>query len=310
MNAKGWYSTKTLVNTRTSNADATVVHRPTRFVDSQPEDDGSIKGPTSISEPGDEPPFALVPLRKRPFPRSPTEPTSPRRRTQASQDVCDINDSKTCTRAFSPSAVIGRNAHGSDGCDQVEHTASHVEDADSGDDHGSDASDQSAYDDQGKDSSQSASSSFGCDDKLDGFGDSDGDGDDNRDESDRGGTRDLCGDDDDVMSFDDNGNVDTDERHEERETAFNRAAGVGHAMHWSENSDNSDNGDNDGDDMPSAADWKRSPAAATAVCLRAEERRLQMLCKVHEAVLRQTEAALDGVRFAIRRLDRMHRRDA
>lgn len=56
---------------------------------------------------------------------------------------------------------------------------------------------------------------------------------------------------------------------------------------------------------PTAEDWQRSPATAVAVGLRAEARRLERLCRVNEAVWRQTESALEGVRYAIKRLDRM-----
>nr|UMO80068.1 hypothetical protein [Pandoravirus aubagnensis] len=305
MNAKGWYSTKTLVNTRTSNVSATVVHRPARFVDSQPEDDDSTKGPTTILGPGEEPPFALVPLRKRPFPRSPSEPTSPRKRTHAAQDVCGIDDTKPCVQDFSPSAVVGVDAY-----NQINHAANRGKAEDEDD---SNAFDKSASDDQERESTRSASS-FGCDDKLDDSDDGDDDGDDG----------DGQGNSPDQYHYDNDGNAmdsnaidneqlgdnddhdDCDERHRRHWTTSGGDMGVRHTMHWDDNSD----GGSGGDDMPSAADWKRSPAAATAVCLRAEERRLQMLCKVHEAVLRQTEAALDGVRFAIRRLERMHRQDA
>lgn len=63
--------------------------------------------------------------------------------------------------------------------------------------------------------------------------------------------------------------------------------------------------DDDDDDEPTAEDWRRSPAAAVAVGLRAEAKRLERLCRVNEAVWRQTESALQAVRYAIARLDRM-----
>ncbi|QBZ81392.1 Atrophin-1 superfamily incomplete domain containing protein [Pandoravirus celtis] len=72
--------------------------------------------------------------------------------------------------------------------------------------------------------------------------------------------------------------------------------------------------DDDDDDLnpqsdreyePTAEDWQRSPATAVAMGLRAEARRLERLCRVNEAVWRQTESALEGVRYAIKRLDRM-----
>ncbi|AGO82883.2 Rho binding incomplete domain containing protein [Pandoravirus dulcis] len=67
----------------------------------------------------------------------------------------------------------------------------------------------------------------------------------------------------------------------------------------------SDDDDVDDDDEPTAEDWRRSPAAAVAVGLRAEAKRLERLCRVNEAVWRQTESALQAVRYAIARLDRM-----
>ncbi|AGO84941.1 TOP2c incomplete domain containing protein [Pandoravirus salinus] len=70
-------------------------------------------------------------------------------------------------------------------------------------------------------------------------------------------------------------------------------------------SDDSHNDVQSTEHEPTAADWQRSPAAAVAVGLRAEARRLERLCRVNEAVWRQTESALQGVRFAIKRLDRM-----
>lgn len=66
-----------------------------------------------------------------------------------------------------------------------------------------------------------------------------------------------------------------------------------------------DDVDDDDDDEPTAEDWRRSPAAAVAMGLRAEAKRLERLCRVNEAVWRQTESALQAVRYAIARLDRM-----
>lgn len=74
---------------------------------------------------------------------------------------------------------------------------------------------------------------------------------------------------------------------------------------YASDDDDVDSNDADDDDEPTAEDWRRSPAAAVAVGLRAEAKRLERLCRVNEAVWRQTESALQAVRYAIARLDRM-----
>ncbi|AVK75221.1 hypothetical protein pqer_cds_799 [Pandoravirus quercus] len=72
-----------------------------------------------------------------------------------------------------------------------------------------------------------------------------------------------------------------------------------------EDDDNDLDPQSDREYEPTAEDWQRSPATAVAMGLRAEARRLERLCRVNEAVWRQTESALEGVRYAIKRLDRM-----
>lgn len=309
MNAKGWYSTKTLVNTRANNAGATVVHRPGRFVDSQPDVDGDSGGcSAAVSTPSKESPFTLVPLRKRPFPRSPTEPTSPRKRTHAAQDAPSVGGVEARARDPLSSGDSLARVYGSDRRDRAGHVTSD-DDSDGDKDVGDgdiDASDQSAGDSQERGHRERT---LICDDKLDSC-------DDERDDDGGGGdfyANDSQQDQRDSPDRDDNdGIMDFDDRDNDADNVDDDAEPIKGGHDRARHSDNrrtmlwnDDDSSSSSSDMPTAAEWKRSPAAATAACLRAEERRLRMLCKVHEAVLRQTEAALDGVRFAIRRLERM-----
>jgi hypothetical protein len=56
---------------------------------------------------------------------------------------------------------------------------------------------------------------------------------------------------------------------------------------------------------PTLDEWRQSPGVAIAIGLQAEARRLERLCRVNEAVWRQTRSALEGVRYAIKRLERV-----
>nr|UDO47901.1 DNA topoisomerase 2 domain [Pandoravirus massiliensis] len=307
MNAKGWYSTKTLVNIRTSNTSATVVHRPTRFVDSQSHDDAKVERDVADVASAKEPPFALVPLRKRPFPRSPTEPTSPRKRTHAARPDCPIDNAEAAhTQGYHA------DAHKWRGCDQTDGDTSDDDD----DSAGANGFGQSIYDcrEEKEPTTNALFTRNDGDGDHNNIDDCDSDSDGIISRTDSQSTSQDCS--DDAMGSDADRCNSTDKHVRSHNNT---------ARHWSDDSDDGNRNDNDHveedvDDaecdtdsldhrrvnMPTASDWKRSPAAATAMCLRAEERRLQMLCRVHEAVLRQTQAALDGVRFAIRRLERMH----
>ncbi|AVK76239.1 hypothetical protein pneo_cds_632 [Pandoravirus neocaledonia] len=314
MNGKGWYSTKTRVNTRASNASAAVVHRPGCFVDSQPDDgdDGGsggtgVKSLGTVLEPSEEPPFVLVPLRKRPFPRSPTEPASPRKRTHAAQGVHSVGSTGARSQSLSSSGSATITKCDADECDRTGRVASDGDDDKGRHSTGDDSLDQglggaqergrileaSPRDDtldDSMDNDDDHSEADGSQHDHDNSPDGD-DGVDGVDEDGDGDDRDECH----AMDFDKHGGSGDDGDGRSRHIDNRRT------MQW----DDDTSTDSSDGDMPSDAQWKRSPANATATCLRAEERRLQMLCKVHEAVLRQTRAALDGVRFAIRRLERM-----